>query len=109
LLRWGAARGQLGAPLRGTNGATIIAELVEAEAGKGADALDRRPQLAASLASAKAAKCCVLVSKLDRLSRGVAFVAGLMAQRVDQLPEARVPQHGVAGLHSTTSRLAPPA
>ena len=42
----------------------------------------RRPQLAAALASAKAAKCCVLVSKLDRLSRDVAFVAGLMAQRV---------------------------
>jgi DNA invertase Pin-like site-specific DNA recombinase len=63
---------------------TIIAEFVEAEAGKGADALDRRPQLAAALvlASAKAAKCCVLVSKLDRLSRDVAFVAGLMAQRV---------------------------
>src|ERR1051325_3982144 len=60
----------------------IIAEYVEAETGKGADALDRRPQLAAALASAKAAKCCVLVSKLDRLSRDVAFVAGLMAQRV---------------------------
>jgi Resolvase, N terminal domain len=27
-------------------------------------------------------RCCVLVSKLDRLSRDVAFVAGLMAQRV---------------------------
>src|SRR5215208_4859184 len=60
----------------------IIAEYVEAETGKGADALDRRPQLAAALAAAKAAKCCVLVSKLDRLSRDVAFVAGLMAQRV---------------------------
>jgi DNA invertase Pin-like site-specific DNA recombinase len=55
---------------------------VEAETGKGADALDRRPQLAAALAAAKTAKCCVLVSKLDRLSRDVAFVAGLMAQRV---------------------------
>jgi len=60
----------------------IIAEYVEAETGKGSDALDRRPQLAAALAQAKAAKCCVLVSKLDRLSRDVAFVAGLMAQRV---------------------------
>lgn len=46
------------------------------------DALDRRPQLAAALAAARQAKCCVLVSKLDRLSRDVAFVAGLMAQRV---------------------------
>ena len=61
---------------------TIIAEYVEAETGKGADALDRRPNLAAALAAAKTAKCCVLVSKLDRLSRDVAFVAGLMAQRV---------------------------
>ena len=34
------------------------------------------------LAAARTAKCSVLVSKLDRLSRDVAFVAGLMAQRV---------------------------
>jgi len=60
----------------------IIAEFVEAQSGKGADALDQRPQLAAALAAAKAAKCSVLVSKLDRLSRDVAFVAGLLAQRV---------------------------
>jgi DNA invertase Pin-like site-specific DNA recombinase len=63
-------------------GLTLIAEFVEAETGKGADALDRRPQLAAALAAARMAKCGVLVSKLDRLSRDVAFVAGLMAQRV---------------------------
>jgi DNA invertase Pin-like site-specific DNA recombinase len=60
----------------------IAAEYVEAETGKGSDALDRRPQLAAALAAAKAAKCSVVVAKLDRLSRDVAFVAGLMAQRV---------------------------
>ena len=35
---------------------TIIAEFVEAETGKGADALDRRPQLAAALAAARSAK-----------------------------------------------------
>src|SRR5436305_9172404 len=63
-------------------GLTVISEFVEAETGKGADALDRRPELAAALAAAKTAKCSVLVSKLDRLSRDVAFVAGLMAQRV---------------------------
>ena len=61
---------------------TIIAEFVEAETGKGADALDRRPKLAAALTAAKAAKCSVVVAKLDRLSRDVAFVAGLMAQKV---------------------------
>jgi DNA invertase Pin-like site-specific DNA recombinase len=63
-------------------GLKIIAEYVEAETGKGADALDRRPKLAAALAAARSAKCSVLVSKLDRLSRDVAFVSGLMAQRV---------------------------
>jgi DNA invertase Pin-like site-specific DNA recombinase len=61
---------------------TIVAEFVEIETGKGADALDRRPQLAAALAAARSAKCSVLVSKLDRLSRDVAFVSGLMAQPV---------------------------
>ena len=60
----------------------IVAEFVEFESGKGADALDRRPQLAAALAAAKASKCSVVVAKLDRLSRDVAFVSGLMAQRV---------------------------
>jgi DNA invertase Pin-like site-specific DNA recombinase len=65
-----------------SEGLVIIGEFVEAETGKGSDALDRRPQLAAALAKPKAAKCCVVVSKLDRLSRDVAFVSGLMAQRV---------------------------
>jgi DNA invertase Pin-like site-specific DNA recombinase len=65
-----------------TEGLSIVREFVEAETGKGADALDRRPQLAAALAAAKSLKCAVVVSKLDRLSRDVAFVSGLMAQRV---------------------------
>ena len=60
----------------------IVADFVEAESGKGADALERRPQLAAALAAARASRCPVIVAKLDRLSRDVAFVAGLMAQRV---------------------------
>src|SRR3982075_3331631 len=66
----------------GAESLTISAEFVEFESGKGTDALDRRPQLAAALAAAKAIKCSVVVAKLDRLSRDVAFVAGLMAQRV---------------------------
>ena len=52
----------------------IIAEYVEAETGKGSDALDRRPRLAAALAAAKAAKCSVVVAKLDRLSRAVVIL-----------------------------------
>jgi hypothetical protein len=41
----------------------------EVETGKGADALDRRPQLAAALKVARRLKCPIVVSKLDRLSR----------------------------------------
>jgi DNA invertase Pin-like site-specific DNA recombinase len=65
-----------------TEGITIVGEFTEVETGKGADALDRRPQLAAALATARKDRCPVLVAKLDRLSRDVAFIAGLMAQRV---------------------------
>jgi DNA invertase Pin-like site-specific DNA recombinase len=54
----------------------------EIETGKGADALERRPQLAAALAEARKQRCPVAVAKLDRLSRDVHFVSGLMAQRV---------------------------
>ena len=63
-------------------GMTIAAEFVEIETGKGADALDRRPQLAAALAAARKGKAAVLVAKLDRLSRDVAFISDLMARRV---------------------------
>jgi DNA invertase Pin-like site-specific DNA recombinase len=54
----------------------------EIETGKGADALERRPQLAAALAEARKQRCPVAVAKLDRLSRDVHFISGLMAQRV---------------------------
>jgi DNA invertase Pin-like site-specific DNA recombinase len=60
----------------------IIAFYEEAETGKGADALDRRPRLAAALAQARKAKASIVVAKLDRLSRDVAFISGLMAQGV---------------------------
>lgn len=63
-------------------GLAPLAEYVEVETGKGSDALDRRPQLAAALAQARKAKAAVVVAKLDRLSRDVHFISGLMAQRV---------------------------
>src|SRR6516164_6424719 len=49
---------------------------------KGADALDRQPQLAAALAEARRRKCPIVVAKLDRLSRDVHFISRLMAERV---------------------------
>jgi DNA invertase Pin-like site-specific DNA recombinase len=60
----------------------IVDRFDEIETGKGADALDRRPQLQVALGMAKRFKCPVIVAKLDRLSRDVAFIAGLMAQKV---------------------------
>ena len=61
---------------------TIAQEFIEIETGKGADALDKRPQLAAALRAARKLKAPVVVSKLDRLSRDVHFISGLMSQRV---------------------------
>lgn len=63
-------------------GLTVAAEHVEIETGKGVDALERRPVLREALSHARRAKAAVVVAKLDRLSRDVAFVSGLMAQRV---------------------------
>jgi len=63
-------------------GAEIVAEHVEVETDKGADALERRPKLGAALAQARKAKAPVVVAKLCRLSRDVAFISGLMANRV---------------------------
>ena len=63
-------------------GHQIAQAFTEVETGKGSDALDRRPQLAQALAAAKRLRCPLLVAKLDRLSRDVHFIAGLMAQRV---------------------------
>ena len=64
------------------HGFELVTEYAEIETGKGADALERRPQLKAALADAKRRRCPICVAKLDRLSRDVAFVSGLMAQRV---------------------------
>lgn len=61
-------------------GFEIVAEFVEIETGKGSDALDRRLELAAALARARSLRCAV--AKLDRLSRDVHFISGLMAHRV---------------------------
>lgn len=55
----------------------------ETESGKRiSDTLDERPQLQSAIAEAKALGCPVIVSKLDRLSRDVYFISGLMIQKV---------------------------
>jgi DNA invertase Pin-like site-specific DNA recombinase len=63
-------------------GLELLEEFVEVETGKGADALSRRPRLAEALSKARKAKAPVIVAKLCRLSRDVAFISGLMSHKV---------------------------
>ena len=60
-----------------------LAEFTEVETGKGANALDRRPELQAALAFARKHKATLIIAKLDRLARNVAFISELMEAKVD--------------------------
>lgn len=71
------------------HGFSIEAEYREVETGKGADALERRPELAAAMKLArklgrggKSGAAPIIIAKLDRLSRDVHFISGLMVQRI---------------------------
>jgi DNA invertase Pin-like site-specific DNA recombinase len=57
----------------------LLSEFVEIESGKRGD----RPQLAAALATCKKQRARLVIAKLDRLSRNVAFIATLMDGKVD--------------------------
>ena len=57
----------------------LVQEFVEVESGKRAD----RPQLAAALAACRKHKAKLVIAKLDRLSRNLAFVATLMESGVE--------------------------
>jgi DNA invertase Pin-like site-specific DNA recombinase len=59
-------------------GATILAYYTEVESGK----LSDRPELAKALAHARRAKATLVVAKLDRLARNVAFLSALMDSTV---------------------------
>jgi len=60
-------------------GGRITAEHVEVESGKRSD----RPELAKALQAARKAKATLLIAKLDRLARNVAFIAAMMDAGVD--------------------------
>ena len=63
-----------------SEGFEIIESFTDVASGK--SGLDARPGLASALERARKLRCPVIVSKLDRLSRDVAFIAGLMARGV---------------------------
>jgi DNA invertase Pin-like site-specific DNA recombinase len=52
------------------------------QTGAGKDALLLRPGLAAALREARTKRCPLMVSRLDRLSRNVHFITGLMEHKV---------------------------
>ena len=60
-------------------GLRVVAEYVEIESGKKA----ARPELTKALARCRASKATLVVAKLDRLSRNVAFLSNLMEAGVD--------------------------
>jgi DNA invertase Pin-like site-specific DNA recombinase len=72
----------------------ILAEFVEIESGKKND----RPQLARALAEAKRAGAVILIAKLDRLARNVAFIANLLEAGVE-IAAADMPQANRFLLH----------
>ena len=62
-------------------GYQLLQTFSETETGAHHDALDKRPELAAAMMLAKKHKAPVIVMKLDRLSRDVHFISGLMVHR----------------------------
>lgn len=64
-------------------GQSAVGEFVEVETGKGANALDRRPELRKALELCKRSGATLLIAKLDRLARNVHFVSGLIETGVD--------------------------
>jgi DNA invertase Pin-like site-specific DNA recombinase len=63
-------------------GLTVSSWHQDIQTGTGKDAILLRPGLAAALKQARAENCPLIVSRLDRLSRNVHFIAGLMERRV---------------------------
>jgi DNA invertase Pin-like site-specific DNA recombinase len=63
-----------------TRGGELLAAFEETESGKRAN---NRPQLQAALAECKATGATLVIAKLDRLSRNVHFLTGLLEAKVE--------------------------
>lgn len=73
-----AQREAVGRHVSGAGG-RIIAEFEEIESGKKND----RPKIAAALSTCRLRRATLVIAKLDRLARNVAFVSNLMESNVD--------------------------
>jgi DNA invertase Pin-like site-specific DNA recombinase len=73
-----AQRSAVAAYLNGGNW-SIVAEFTEVESGRKAE----RPELDKALAAARLHRCPLVVSKVDRLTRSVAFLSRLLEANVD--------------------------
>lgn len=64
-------------------GWALLGEFTEVETGKGSNALAKRPALREALALAKRHRATLIIAKMDRLSRNVHFITGLLEAGVD--------------------------
>lgn len=61
----------------------LLGQFVEVETAKGAQPLDKRPELRQALALCKKHGATLVIAKLDRLARNVHFITGLMETNVN--------------------------
>jgi len=66
-----------------TPNAQVLGEFTEAETGKGAKALDKRPQLKEAMTLCRKKKAVLVIATLDRLARNVHFISGLVESKVE--------------------------
>jgi DNA invertase Pin-like site-specific DNA recombinase len=88
------------------NGEKPLSEFVEVESGRRGD----RPQLTAALAACRIHKAILVIAKLDRLARNVAFVSSLMEagvefQAVDMPAANRLTIHILSAVAEHEARL----
>lgn len=62
---------------------TLIDAFTEIETGKGANALEKRPELRKALEACRKNGATLIIAKLDRLARNVHFVSGLLETGCD--------------------------
>ena len=74
-----AQRQSVGEYIQRQEGSKMLGEYVEVETGKSSE----RAQLAAAIEHCRAARATLLVAKLDRLSRNVAFLSNIMDSGLD--------------------------